>query len=170
MTLPPHVEQFQRELRLRWPDFLEIRWNDAVRRWEFVFRSTIGKPVSEFLGWSTNPLTGEAIEPDPLSGLLPFRDLDAAAMASVIETGEKTYIGNRVDGAKSWKQYMADRAEHNRQLRKKRARQRGEDFAYLIQQVDIRRPGWKKDHVRQPKGQGPLFASSALAPSPQNPR
>lgn len=130
------------------PDFVEVRYNLAVNRWEFVFRSAAGQAVSQFFGWDKNPLTGEAIPPDPVTGLPPFRDLTPEACRDILASCERTFIGNRADGAGSWKRQIAERARHNRELRVAKARARAAEYAYLIQQVDVRRPGWKLDHPR----------------------
>jgi hypothetical protein len=142
---------FVAEMHRRFPDFVDVRFNEALRRWEFIFTSAAGRPVSQFLGWSFNPVTGKPIEPDPVTGLLPYRELDDAAQRYVIESCEKTYLGNRHDGSASWKQHTRKTIAHNDNLHRSRRRQQAEDYAYAIQQVDIRRPGWKMDH---PRGKG----------------
>jgi hypothetical protein len=129
----------------QFPDFLDVRYNDVVGRWEFSFMSAANLPVSQFFGLEKNPLTGAPIEPDPVSGLLPFRDLDDTACHEIVKNCERTFLGNRVDGAGTWKKQIAERSEYNRGLRQESARKRGEDFAYLIQQFDLRRP-WVKEH------------------------
>lgn len=147
---------FVAELRRRWPDFQLIRWNDTASRWEFVFTSAAGQPVSTFYGWTRNPLTGEAIGIDPETGLTPFRDLDAAAQAEIIAVGEATYIGNRVDKDFTWRARTKRIMAENDAAHRARRRVHAEDFAYALQQVDIRRPGWRKDHQPAKRGQGPI--------------
>lgn len=136
--------------RLRqYPDFIDVRFNDALARWEFVFTSAAGLPVSQFFGRQTNPLTGAVIEPDEF-GLLPFRDLDDSACHEILASCDSTYLGNREDGVRDWKEKSDVARRYNAELRRRSAKQRGEDFAYLIQQMDIRRPGWVKDHPHRP--------------------
>jgi hypothetical protein len=125
----------------------DVRWNDALNRWEFISTSAGGARVSQFLGWDKNPLTGATIEPDPVTGLLPFRDLDAEGQASVLKALEETYIGNRVDGAGTWRRQIEQRMAHNQAVREKSWKERGQLFADLIKEVDLNRP-WLKDHER----------------------
>lgn len=138
---------FVAEMRRRFSDFRDVRWNDAINRWEFIFVSAAMKEVSQFLGWTKNPLTGETIEPDPITGLRPFRDLDAEAQAFVIKSCEETFIGRRGDGSSSWREHIVKGMRHNRAVHTTRRKKEADDFAYAIQQVDLRRP-WVKDHQR----------------------
>jgi hypothetical protein len=136
--------------RLRqYPDFLGVRFNEELARWEFLFKSVAGLETSQFYGWDRNPLTGAVIEPDEF-GLLPFRDLDDTACHEILRSCDTTYLGNREDGVRDWKEKSEMARRYNAALRRKSAHQRGQDFAYLIQQMDIRRPGWKKDHPHRP--------------------
>jgi hypothetical protein len=146
------------------PDFRECRFNEAVNRWEFVFLSVAGVETSQFLGWYKNPLTGQAIEPDPVTGLLPFRDLDDTAQAEILENCKRTFLGNRADGAGTWQRQFDQARAHNTHMRKESARKRGEDFAYLISQMDLRRP-WVKYHQRGAK-QTFIPKKKAAAPTP----
>lgn len=148
---------FVAELRRRWPDFQDIRWNDAVSRWEFVFTSAAGMPVSQFYGWDRNPITGAPTVIDPITGLTPFRDLDAAAQSEIIATGEATFLGNRADRDYTWRKRTERIMRQNNELHRARRRQHAEDYAYALQQVDIRRPGWRKDHQPAKRGQGPVI-------------
>lgn len=145
MRLPP--EGLVARLKSRWPDFVDIRMNEALSRWEFIFTSAAGLEVSQFYGWEVNPLTGAAIDADPLTGLLPFRDLTPDAIAEIIARGDQSYIGNRHDGARDWRDSFQQKMRHNRDIRVKNWKQRGDDFAYLIKQVDLKRP-WVKHHQR----------------------
>lgn len=138
---------FERKLRALFPDFVSARYNEQICRYEFVFRSAGNREVSQFWGWDRNPLTGERVEPDPVSGLAPFRELDAAAQAEIIDNCTRTFLGNRADGAGTWAKQITGRSAENAALRKASAKRRGEDFAYMIKQVDLRRP-WVKDHPR----------------------
>lgn len=144
-------EAFDRRLKELFPDFVEGRYNTAVGRFEFVFNSAANRPVSQFWGWDRNSITGAKIEPDPVTGLLPFRDLDPAAQQEIIDSCTRTFIGNRADGDGTWQQKATKARQYNADKRTTSATQRGKEFAYLIRQVDIRRPGWKKDHPRSTK-------------------
>lgn len=153
---------FVAEMRRKFADFRDVRWNEQVGRWEFVFLSAMNRECSQFLGWSHNPLTGETIEPDPVSGLLPMRELDVEAQAYVIASCEKTYIGNPVDGASSWAEHFRKGIEHNKRVHLNRRRAQTDDFAYAMQQVDLRKP-WVKEHPRSTKKQ--YFTSKSSQPA-----
>lgn len=141
---------FERRLRELFPDFVLARYNESVCRFEFIFRSAGNLEVSQFWGWDRNPLTGEPVGPDGSTGLLPFRDLDAVAQQEIIDNCTKTFLGNRHDGAGTWAKQIKERSAGNKALRKARAKQRGEDYAYMIKQVDLRKR-WVKDHPRKRK-------------------
>lgn len=141
---------FVAQLKREFPDFVEVRFNEQVGRWEFVLLSAANRPVSQFLGWDRNPLTGEKIEPDPVTGLLPFRDLDPTAQNEIIDNMRRTFLGNRHDGDGTWQRKADNANRYNRELRLQNAKRRAEDFAYMLQQVDLRRP-WVKFHKRGPK-------------------
>jgi hypothetical protein len=137
--------------RLReFPDFLDVRFNESLSRWEFQFSSAAGLPTSQFFGWDRNPLTGAVIEPDEF-GLLPFRDLDDVACAEIIASCERTFIGNRADGAGTWKKQSDQTLAYNAGVRRRSAVKRADDYAYAVQQVDLRRP-WLKHHHRAGSG------------------
>lgn len=146
---------FVAELKRRFGSDQDVRFNAQVGRWEFLSLSAGGMPVSQFLGWTRNPLTGEKIEPDPVTGLLPFRELDATAQAEIVTNLEVSYIGNRHDGSRDWREHRDKTMEFNRRLDRKKRVEKAEDVAYAIQQVDLRRP-WIKHHVRN---QGPKLFS-----------
>lgn len=141
---PP--KQFVAELRRRFPDFVDLRMNNLVNRWEFIFKSQANIPVSQFWGWTRNPVTGERIEPDPVTGLTPFRDLDVDAQKEILVSLEKTFIGN-VGG---WKTHAKETMRFNKELHKKKIKDKADDYAYALQQVDLRRP-WVKEHTRNAK-------------------
>lgn len=148
MRIPP--ADFVARLRLQCGSDWDVRWNLAVQRWEFLSTSAGGIQVSQFWGWFKNPLTGEKIEPDPVSGLVPFRDLDATAQAEILQNLEASYIGNRHDGAKDWETWSGDRIRYNKAVDTKRRKEKANDFADIISEVDLRRP-WVKYHQRARK-------------------
>lgn len=128
----------------------DVRYNEEICRWEFLSTSAGGIRVSQFFGWFYNPLTKVKLEPDGVTGLLPYRDLTPDAQKEILKNLEESYIGNRVDGAKDWETYSGDRIRFNKQLDKAKRQKRADDFAYSLQQVDLRRP-WVKFHKRAKK-------------------
>ena len=123
----------------------DVRFNVEVGRWEFQSNSASGMRVSQFFGWYVNPLTGTKIEPDPVTGLVPFRDImDVSTQEEILDNLEKSFIGNRVDGAKDWETYSGDRIRYNKRLTERKRKQRAEDWADVISEVDLRRP-WLSD-------------------------
>lgn len=143
---------FEALLKKMWPDFRELRWNELVSRWEFIFTSAAGTPVSQFYGWYRNPLTGENIDVDVDSMMPPFRDLTLDAIQEIIAYGEKSYLGNREDGARDWRDNFQQTMRANRDKRHKAWAARGQAYSDLIKEVRIARP-WVKHHVRKVKGQ-----------------
>jgi hypothetical protein len=132
----------------------EVRYNEEVCRWEFQSTSAGGMRVSQFWGWFYNPLTKEKLEPDGITGLLPYRDLTPDAQEEILRNLETSYIGNREDGARDWAQLSRQRIEFNKAIGVKKRRNRAEDYAYALTQVDLRRP-WLSDSYfakrKQPK-------------------
>jgi hypothetical protein len=144
---------FVARLQAHFPDVQAVRFNEAVGRWEFVLTSAVGRPVSQFYGWFRNPLTGNPIEPDPVTGLVPFRDLDATAQEEIFRSLEATYLGNRHDGFRNVKAQQDSRRRFNRELTAARVRQRAVTLAELFHEVNIQR-AWVKDHphAKDPRG------------------
>lgn len=156
--------EFVAQLRREFPDFVDLVFNETVNRWAFTFRSAAERPVTVFWGWDRNALTGEPIRPDPVTGLLPFRDLTPDAQAEIIRTGHATYIGNRVDGDGKWARRYSRVRNYNREQITKNARAKGDLYADMIREVDLNRP-WVKYHKRSRKKQvfapsGPLIKSA----------
>ncbi len=147
------LSRFIARCRAAFPDFVTARYNDVIGRYEIVTRSTVGREVSQFLGWWTNPLTGARIEPDPVTGLVPFRELDEDAQEEVFRSMQVTGIDNRHDGPGSHAKKMAQARAYNAALEKTRRRARAETIADLFKEVDLRRP-WVKDHphAKDPRG------------------
>jgi hypothetical protein len=142
---------FEALLQRMWPDFRELRWNELVSRWEFIFTSASGLPVSQFYGWYRNPLTGENLDVDVESFMPPFRDLTLDAIQEIIAYGEKSYLGNREDGARDHRDAFQKIMRENRDKRQASWVARGNAYADLIKEVRIARP-WVKHHVRAVKG------------------
>lgn len=146
---------FVAELRRRFPDVRDLRWNDAIDRWELISDSAAGRPVSQFWGWFVDPFTGQTIEPDPVTGLVPFRDLVSRAdQQQLLDNLEKGFRFQRGNPA-NWRQQITERSAWNADQKRQRVRARAQDFAYMLQQVDLRRP-WRKFHERKP-GQGRII-------------
>lgn len=123
----------------------DVRFNVEVGRWEFQSISAGGMRVSQFFGWFYNPLTLERIEPDPNTGLAPFRDItDINTQDEILKNLEQSYIGNREDGARDWETYSGNRMRYNGQISAANRKARGDDWAYMLKQVDLKRP-WLSD-------------------------
>lgn len=88
-----------------------------------------GVPRSQFWGQFYDPVTREPIEPDPVTGLHPFRDLDDAAMREALANLAKTFVGNPYDGAGSTREEVRRRIEANKAESRRRYQAAGEAFA-----------------------------------------
>ncbi len=110
----------------------DIRYNEAVSRWEFVLTSADGVLRSQFWCLYKNPLTGVPIAPDPMTGLQPFRELDDEAMRDALKNLEQTFVANPFDGAGSTQKEVMKRIEENRAEGQRRYKQGGEDFADMV--------------------------------------
>lgn len=143
--IPP--EDFVRRLKAQCGSDWDVRFNEEVNRWEFLSTSAGGMRVSQFLGWFVNPLTGERLEPDPITGLLPFRDLTPDAQEEVLRNLDVSFLGNRADGAGTFKRQFEQRIRYNKAIQVESAKKRGQLYADLIHEVNLARP-WKKEHER----------------------
>lgn len=149
---------FVAELKRRFPDVRDLRWNDAIDRWELISDSAAGRPVSQFWGWFYDPFTGRKIEPDPVTGLVPFRDLATRAeQQELLDNLEKGFRFKRGADGHDWRSHIEARSKWNADEKKRRVKERAQDFAYMLQQVDLRRP-WRKFHEHKP-GQGRIIIS-----------
>lgn len=126
---------FVAEMRRKFPDFVSVEFNHLLHRWDFCFLSAANKPVHQFLGITNNPITGQVIEPDPVTGLLPFRDLTLDAQRDIIRSCEKTFVGNPYDGAGSPTKDVKKKIEKNKQHHLKKAKERGDTYADMICEV-----------------------------------
>ena len=100
----------------------DIRWNEALGRWEFLLAQADGVVRSEFWCWFDQPI-------DPVSGLHPPRDLDDDAMLEALRNLETTFVGNAFDGAGTTQAEVLKRMKQNREEGQRRWRQGGVDFA-----------------------------------------
>lgn len=113
----------------------EIRWNTQVSRYEFSLTSADGVLRSQFWGWFYR-LDGKGnrvpIQPDPATGLYPFRDLDDAAMAEALANLEQTFVGNRHDGAGTTRKEVQRRYQFNQDHMRRQYRHAGELYADVM--------------------------------------
>lgn len=140
----PVPEDFVAQLRATFGAGHDVRWNEAVSRWEIISPSADGKPCSQFWGWFYDPVTRQRLEPDPVTGLLPFRDLDATAQGEILRNMEASFIGHPEEGG-SWHQRYRTRTRFNQALHRAKVRQRAVNFADMIHEVNLARP-WVKHH------------------------
>lgn len=97
----------------------DLRFNEEVGRWEFRLLGANGELQSQFYGWFHDPLTGERLASDPVTGLLPYRDLDDAGIAEVCRNLTETAVWNRHDGQQTTRRTVQARQRHNADLRAK---------------------------------------------------
>lgn len=148
---PPR--EFEAKLRAMWPDFRRIEWDHTYSRWRFFFTSAAGRECSTIYCWDRNPITGGPASVDPMTGLRPFRDLDADAQREIIYHGERTSLTNPYNGPGTWENHTIRHMREQKQEHATKRAHHAEDYAYALQQVDLRRP-WVKDHQPKPKGSG----------------
>lgn len=125
----------------------DLRWNEQAGRWEFIIPGADGVPRSQFWGWFYDPRTGQRVEPDPVSGMVPFRDLDDAAMAEALDNLQRTYIGNRHDGAGTTRREFMRRHRHNQAVQRAQYLRAGELFADMVADRGLRLRGGVQIHV-----------------------
>jgi len=142
MREPP--EGFVQRLKSTCGSDWNVLWNDLLGRWQFDSLSAGGKVVSQFWGWYKDQ-HGNPLEPDPVTGLYPFRDLDLTAQDEAIRNLQKTYIGKTGYGLIDWNKFQKSNIAYNQAVMQQRAKRRATLFADLIREMDIRRP-WLKHH------------------------
>ncbi len=110
----------------------DLRFNALVHRWEFILTSADGVPRSQFWG-QFYQVRGDGtrvpLEPDPVTGLHAFRDLDDAALEEACGNLERTFIGNRYDGAGTTRREVLRRHRANQEQAKRHYRHLGEAWA-----------------------------------------
>ncbi len=117
----------------------DIRFNEFVGRWEFILRAADGSPQSQFFGWFYQSMpNGQRVtlDPDPATGLYPFRELDDDAMTEVLEACIKTDLrrpGGTGSPRREAERIMAENTQRARQQRSRAA----SDWAERV--VDRRR-------------------------------
>jgi len=150
---------FVAELVRRFGAGHDVQFNELTSRWEVITPSAGGKPVAQVWGWFRRfDAKTQRYEPVPMlaNGLPPFRDLDSAAQQEIIANMEHSFVGNREDGASSWKEHIRNRSEFNAQRKAKSRRRRAETYAELLGEVRIA-GRWKKEH---PRNTGPKMYST----------
>lgn len=155
--------EFVAELVRRFGAGHDARFNDLTSRWEVITPSAAGKPIAQVWGWFYRLDANGARVPVPPGpdGLPPYRDLDAAAQAEIIDNMTRSFVGNRHDGARSWSERLRATSQQNAALKAQRLRKRSETFADLIGEVTLN-GRWRKEHVRN---QGPKLYSLRSAPA-----
>lgn len=126
---PKHVAALKRTCGAE----CDLRWNEAVGRFEFLLPGGDGVVRSQFWGqfWRWDHGNRVRLDPDPTTGLHPFRDLDDFAMREALDNLTKTFVGNPYDGAGSTQQEVANRIQHNAKVQRDAYQQAGEAFGYM---------------------------------------
>jgi hypothetical protein len=122
-----------------------MRANETVQRYELISPSAEGRPVSQFWGWYRDPKTGTPIEPDPVTGLHPYRGLDSHAQEAIIANLQRGYIGRTGYGLKDWAHYQRQNLAHNREVMRRARQGRAQRYVDLIHEMNLSRP-WLKHH------------------------
>jgi hypothetical protein len=135
----------------------DLRFNETAGRWEFVLPSADGISRSQFWGWFYQPRGQERLplEPDPETGLHAFRDLDDATMREALANLERTFIGNRHDGAGTTRREVERRMAFNADLLRGKYRRAGEAFADLVHERARRLRGAPLVQILLPTGGKP---------------
>ena len=103
----------------------DIRFNEAVGRWEFLVPAASGGLETQFFGWFDEPA-------DPVTGVYPFRDLDEQAMTEVLGSLTMTRLDNRFDGVGSTRKEMLRRYRGNKAAGRAQHLRKGELFADMV--------------------------------------
>lgn len=117
-----------------------IEWNAVAHRWAFNIRGADGVMRAQMWGRFDLPV-------DPVTGLHPFRDLDDAAMREAIANLERTFVGNRFDGAGTTRKEVLRRVRFNRDHLQRQYRAAGEAFADMAAERAHRLRGAPIIHV-----------------------
>lgn len=109
-----------------------IRYNPTAHRWEFVLAGADGKPQSQFWGVFNDPVTGAKLEPDEVTGLYAFRELDDAGMREALHNLTVTFVANPFDGAGTVRRQALQRMRRNRAERKRQLAEAGAAWADMF--------------------------------------
>lgn len=143
---------FNQRLQLTFGSDWVARWDDVAKRYAIDSLSAAGQKVSQYWGWFRDA-NGQPLAPHPVTGLHAYRDLDEAAQEEIVRNLHRSYIGETGDGAIDWARDEAKRRAHNQGIIQQSRKAKAAAFADMIASMDIRRPGWRKDHqptVRKP--------------------
>ena len=105
----------------------DLRFNEAVGRWEFLRPEASGLCRSQFWGHFDQPQ-------DPVTGMAPFRDLNDGEMRIALRNLERTFVGNPHDGAGTTRREVAQRIRFNKDRFNEGQRVRSLDFADYVHQ------------------------------------
>jgi hypothetical protein len=149
MRIPP--EGFVAELQRRFGAQWTVKWSDLYARWVVVGPSASGQLVEQVWGWyrKWNPARN-AYEPVPVGddGIPLFRDLDFEAQGEILANMERSYLFNRHDADQSIAKRMARISRENERTRVTNVQRRAETYRLLLNEVNIKRPGWRRQHQR----------------------
>lgn len=145
MTREAIAAQFAAVLRRRFGSGHSCEYDLTTQRYVVISPSAAGRPCRQFVVWYQDPHTGQPNKADVL-GLLPFRELDAACQADILEAMDRTSLTNRHDGAQTWDAQARRVLEHNEAVTRAGIREAAELFALGLTEVDLRRP-WLKHHT-----------------------
>lgn len=109
-----------------------IRFNETVGRWEFQMVGASGEIQSQFWGVYHDPVTGQRVRPDEATGMYAFRELDDAGMREALANLERTFVGNRVDGAGTVRKHLLKGMRYNRQVLRKHRSDRADLFVDMV--------------------------------------
>jgi hypothetical protein len=159
MRIPPagFVAELQRRFGPEWG----VKWSELLSRWVVFGPTADGRIVDQTWGWyrkwNAETKAYEPVDPEP-TGLPPFRELDLEAQGEIIANMERSYVFNRAEGDTTLKQRFARIGAENDAKKAASRVRRGELYRLLLNEVNIKRPGWKKEHQR---AQGAVLVSGA---------
>lgn len=137
----------------------DLRFNYVVHRWEFILPSADGVMRSQFWGrFYVTKADGTRgyLPPNEVTGLHDFRDLDDATMEEACDNLERTFIGNRYDGAGTTRREVMNRHRFNEEHKRKKYREAGELWADMFLDRLPRMRGTQQvavlEDARKPKG------------------
>lgn len=139
---------FRAELRRRFGEGHDCEWDAVVQRWVIVSPSAAGYPTRQLVQWTRDPVTGRECRPNAF-GLLPFKELTDDVMTGILRSMEQTALTNPHDGAQTWTRQIETVTQYNDAMLEQAAREGAQNWAYALQQSDLRRP-WLKHHSRNP--------------------
>lgn len=151
-------------------DKADLRFNYAVNRWEFLLTCADGVPRSQF--WCDFTATREqrvtdsrgvvhveqVPDRDPVSGLMPYRDLTDASFREALRNLERSFVANPYDGAGTIRRQVMGNYRYNRDLHAQKGREAGHRIADWI---------WERRRQIRDGGAGPVSGwTPASEPTP----